>query len=937
MKKDNRVINGFSLLIISFVLILSSLFIYLEKIDSNISNYNSYQHNIERIAILDQKIENFFLQNYRYIDYDKINIITKEFDSIMEFFKKSSIEYEFGDDIYQTILNIDNLYRDKYNLIENFKTINSRLTSSIHYLYDLHRTIMQKESSIEGKELSNKILFQIGQLSMNIEIDRDLILANLEEFKKISQGRYSKYFYKQSVRFIKDSIYIKKKINSSSRDLIIDTILEVDKRLLKRYNDNLLKEKLITFIFFILAFIILLLLTISYKKILKNTKELLAFRYAVENSDNIVLITDVERKIEYVNDIFEKVTGYKRDEVLGKDPNILKSNLMSSEFYKNMNEILDSGKKWQGELINRKKDGSLLYEQASIVPLILHNKTVGFLAIKLDISEYIEQQNRLKRSSIVFENTKDGIIILDRDKNIININSALSNMSGYSKSDLIGKLINILNPSLDCEFNLDKLWTGKILLEKKDKTTLPVWLNITDVYDDNDKLINFIAIYTDLSEIIRTQERADFLKYHDSLTLLPNRSNFERELFNIFKENKNNIYIMLFGIDRFKLINDSLGHSVGDKLLINLSKIIQDILPKDTLFARWDNDRFILLLNMDRDSSTILAKDILKITNQPIVVGNHRLSITLSIGISNSSNDVEDSNTLIKNADIAMYSAKDRGRNRFEYYEKEIYLNIQSRLNIEQELENALERDEFVLNYQPQYDIKSKKIIAVETLIRWHSKKLGLISPVDFIYILEENGLIVDIGYWIFREACSAFMRWQKMGIKLDMIAINVSSIQFRERDFLERIIEIIEDVGISPKYIEIELTESYILDYSTSNLTILNSLRELGCSISIDDFGTGYSSMSYLKKLPIDTVKIDQSFISDLSTNRYDKTVSKAIIALAHSLDYRVVAEGIETIEQDKLLEEYNCDIGQGYLVSKPLEEDKLIEFILSHNSKKV
>jgi diguanylate cyclase (GGDEF)-like protein len=392
---------------------------------------------------------------------------------------------------------------------------------------------------------------------------------------------------------------------------------------------------------------------------------------------------------------------------------------------------------------------------------------------------------------------------------------------------------------------------------------------------------------------------------------------------------------MFLGLDRFKIINDSLGHAVGDNLLINVSKRLQEILPKNTLFARWDGDKFIILLNMNKEQSYTLAKHILEIINQPIFIGNQKLTVTLSIGISVCSNDIKNSSTLIKNADIAMYSAKDRGKNRFEYYDKKSYINIKSRLNIEQELQYGLEQNEFILNYQPQYDMKSKKVVSVEALIRWHSKKLGRVSPVDFIYIAEDTGFIVELGYYIFEEACKAYMRWLEVGIKLDMIAINVSSIQFREDDFLEKIKVIIDRVGISPNSIEIELTESYILEYSSSNISILNSLRELGCNISIDDFGTGYSSMSYLKELPVDTVKIDQSFISDLSTNKYDKTVSQAIIALAHSLDYKVVAEGIETVEQDKLLEEYNCDIGQGYLVSKPLEESKLIEFILSHNKK--
>ncbi len=931
-------IDRFLILIFSFAMTLSLLFLYLKRLDSNVQNYNIYQYNIQRVAILEQKTESLFLQTHSYLNYDDITNVTNEFRDIISFLKNSSIKSEFGDKIYQDILKLDISFQKKNQLVENFKTINSRLTSSIHYLYDLRKTIMEIEKDNKTKELLNQIFFEISQLSMGIDIGTKSILSSLEDLESISSGKFYRYFYKQSYRFIQDTITMREKLVLNKNIELMKYVYNIDRELLKVYNNNLLKERFITVIFFISAFIILFLLLLNYRKILKNTRELLAFRYAVENSDNVVVMTNIDREIEYVNDAFEESTGYTKDEIMGDNPSLLKSDLMPKEFYQDMNKKLDSGQKWQGEFINKRKDGSLLYEKASIVPIILQNKITGFLAIKLDITDYIKQQNRLKRSAIVFENTKDGILILNVNGEIISINSSLLNMSGYNKDELISQSIDILNPTLESYFDINNLWTGKIFIDKKDKTKLPVWLNITAVYDDHDVLINFIAIYTDMSEIIRTQEKADFLEYHDSLTLLPNRKNFERDIDNIFKKfykNNHELSMMFLGLDRFKIINESLGHSIGDSLLINISKRVQEILPQNTLFARWDGDKFVALLDMEKLQSKELAKDILEAVSKPIVIGKHTLSVTISIGISIYSDDIKESSTLIKNADIAMFSAKDKGKNRFEYYEKQIYLNIQSRLNIEQELKYALEKNELVLNFQPQYDIITKEIIAVETLVRWHNKKLGLVSPVDFIYIAEENGLIIDIGYYIFEEACKAYVRWQKIGINLDLIAINVSSIQFRHDGFLERVQKIIQKTGISPSSIEVELTESCIFEYSSSNISVLNSLRELGCYISIDDFGTGYASMSYLKELPIDTLKIDQSFIADLSNNSYDKTVSKAIIALAHSLNYRVIAEGIETQEQEDLLREYNCDVGQGYLVSKPLEESKLIEFILSHNKK--
>ena len=936
--KTKKHIDRFILLMSSFAIILLSLWGYLRSIDNDIKHYNSYQYNIQRLAILDYQIENFFLEIYSYVDYSNITDITQKFESIMTSFKSSPIKDEFGEDIYNDIIEIDKLFQNKQILVENFKSINSRLTNSIHYLYDLRKTIMKKEKDNQIKDLVSTIFFQIGQISMNIQIDTNIILSNLEDLELVAKGKYYKYFYNQIYIFIKDSTLLEEKLNQNSQIKLIKLIEKVNNNLLKRYNNNLYKEKIITFTFFILAFIILFLLLLNYKKVLKNSRELLAFRYAVENSDNIVLMTNKDRVIEYVNDAFENITGYSKEEVIGQKPNILKSDLMPVEIYQNMNKLLDNGQKWQGELINKSKDGSILYEQASIVPIVLEQETVGFLAIKLDITDYIEQQNRLKQSAIVFESTKDGILILDTNYKVISINNSLINMSGYNKYELLNNSISMLSSRLKNRLNIDKLWNAKTYIEKKDGTKLPVWLSITDVYDDNGKLINFIAIYTDLSEIIRTQKQADFLQYHDSLTLLPNRKNFERDIDNIFKEyikDREHLSIMFFGLDRFKSINDSLGSSVGDNLLISVSKKLQSMLPKDTYLARWHGDKFIALLEVDKQESGELAEEILKNISKPILIGKHRLSITMSIGISIYLDNITDADTLIKNADIAMNSAKDKGKNRFEYYEQQTYINIQSRLNIEQELKYAIEKNELVLNYQPQYNINNKQVVAVESLIRWHSKKLGVVSPVDFIYIAEDTGLIIDIGYYIFREACQAYMRWVKQGIELELIAINVSSIQFREDGFFNKIKNIIQEVGIPPSSVEIELTESYILEPSNSNLAVLNSFRKLGCKISIDDFGTGYSSMSYLKELPIDTLKIDQSFISDLSHNKYDKTVSKAIIALAHGLDYRVIAEGIETQEQEDLLKEYQCDVGQGYLISKPLEESKFIEFILSHNKK--
>jgi EAL domain-containing protein (putative c-di-GMP-specific phosphodiesterase class I) len=278
-----------------------------------------------------------------------------------------------------------------------------------------------------------------------------------------------------------------------------------------------------------------------------------------------------------------------------------------------------------------------------------------------------------------------------------------------------------------------------------------------------------------------------------------------------------------------------------------------------------------------------------------------------------------------------MYAAKESGKDTFQLYNTKLSLDVKDRLNIEQELSNALENREFYLYYQPQYDLQKGKIVGVEALLRWENKNLGFVSPNEFIEIAEETGTIVSIGYYVIEEACRAYMRWKELGYKLDTISVNVATIQFREDDFVDKVKDIFAKTGMNPSNVEVEITERFIMEFSIQKLSIIQELRDLGCHISIDDFGTGYSSMNYLKKLPLDTIKIDKSFIDDVPSNTHDIVVTKAIIALSKNLGYQVIAEGIETQEQEEFLKENGCDIGQGYYFAKPMSEDGLIEFFKS------
>lgn len=705
----------------------------------------------------------------------------------------------------------------------------------------------------------------------------------------------------------------------------------ISEKLLMEYQVKEAEQQWLVLIMSFISSLILLLLLLYNRKILRTARELRAFKYAVENSDNMVMMTNKNREITYVNDEFERVSGYTKEETIGAPANLLKSNLMPEEVYMDIRKRLDHNQKWQGEFINTKKDGSLLYEKASIVPMQIEGEILGYLSIKLDITKYVEQQQKLELSATVFENTKDGILILDQMGQIISANNALMNMSGYDLEELVGRTASLINPEII--INLDNIWRGRVILQKSDKTKVPVWLSVSPVYPKN-KMITLIAIYTDLSEVIRTQKQADFLQYHDRLTLLPNRLNIERAMELKCRQNqKENLGIMIIGIDKLSIINDSLGYAVGDSLLVTFSKLLYEVMPDDILLGRWDGNKFIVLLEMDEVEITLLVNHLLETIAEPLLISGHRLKLNINIGISLYSDEISDASSLINFADISMHHSRSLGSNQYQFYSKDISTNIQSRLTLENALQEAIEKGEFILYYQPQYDLSSKKVVGVETLIRWYNQELGWVSPDRFLFITEENGMIVDLGFYIFKEACKAYMRWVDLGLTLETIAINVSSQQLKDKHFFETIKEIIEEVKIPTTAIEIELTEGFLVENSYTNLSILNALRELGCKIAIDDFGTGYSSMSYLKELPIDIVKIDKSFIDEISSNRYDQTVSKVIVSLAHSLEYKVIAEGIETQEQEEILEEYGCDIGQGFFFSRPLDEENLIAFMKQRN----
>ncbi len=427
--------------------------------------------------------------------------------------------------------------------------------------------------------------------------------------------------------------------------------------------------------------------------------------------------------------------------------------------------------------------------------------------------------------------------------------------------------------------------------------------------------------------------KVDHIAYHDHLTGLSNRVALSRILehaINVAHRRHDLLGLLFIDLDRFKIVNDTLGHHVGDEMLKVVAKRLESVIRDADVLARVGGDEFIVLLEgmKHQDEAALVSEKILKSIKEQIHVDEYELNTTASIGIALYPDDGEDINSLIKNADSAMYLAKAEGKDSYRYYTKHLSDEVHERLTLEHYLRHALEKDEFSLVFQPQYDLATHKIIAAEALLRWDRHERDVITPNRFIPIAEDSGVILAIGEWVFINACKEFLKWRSLGLDIEQISINVSSVQFNQEDVVEHFKTMIEEVGIEAGSVELEITERYVMEHTKQNQDILDELRDIGFKISIDDFGTGYSSMSYLKTLPLDTIKIDKSFIDDIPHGPNDVAITKAILVLAKSLEYTVVAEGIENIDQEHFLKTHQCDIGQGYLFSRPLTPQAFIAF---------
>ena len=582
-------------------------------------------------------------------------------------------------------------------------------------------------------------------------------------------------------------------------------------------------------------------------------------------------------------------------------------------------------------------DGSLfgLIAYSDILASIEHAYVRELQSVLKQRDESLSLSSRhLRLAEKVFETTFEGIMVTNADSDIESINPAFTKITGYELNEVVGKKPDILSSGRhDPEF-YHKMraalaeggcWQGEIWNRRKNGEIYPEWLSISTVRNKEGDVTNYVAIFSDITERKASEEHVRYLAHHDALTGLPNRmmmmERLEHALAHAHRQNQM-LAVMFIDIDRFKSINDSLGHAQGDELLKIVAQRLTAGVREDDTVARLGGDEFIVILEVvaGLEDAVVVAEKLLNLMSQPVMLDRQNMVVTSSVGISIYPNDGDNADTLIKHADTAMYRAKEQGRNNYQFYTVDMNIRARERLTIESSLRYALERNEFQLYYQPQVDLRTRRITGMEALLRWQHPDHGLIQPSRFIPIAEETGLIIPIGEWALRTACFQNKAWQNAGLPCLHVAVNLSARQFKQANLLQMVKQALADSGLEPRYLELEITETIAMEHADETIDKLKALKAMGVTISMDDFGTGHSSLSYLKRFPIDTLKIDQSFVKDVLFDSQDAAIAAAITTMARGLKMKVVTEGVETQEQVGFLREHDRDEVQGYFFSLPL-----------------
>lgn len=598
------------------------------------------------------------------------------------------------------------------------------------------------------------------------------------------------------------------------------------------------------------------------------------------------------------------------------------------------------------EWVHSRADGTHFDAEVTLSRLSLQGRDM-IHCVWRDISDRKRAEEGLKLAGTVFTNSSEGILVTDAKTRIMSVNPAFTEITGYSAEEVVGRTPRILKSDHhEREFYAelwDQLsrtgrWQGEVWNRRKDGSAFIQWQTISAVKSAEGRLVNYVSVFTDITEMRRNEDRIRHLAYHDALTGLANRTLMLDRLnhgIGVSGRKGQKLAVMFLDLDRFKAVNDTLGHDVGDQLLRDAAERIMGRVRRTDTVARMGGDEFVIILEPAGSFEDVarVADEIGKALTIEVTRGGEQITVTSSIGIALFPDNGADSATLLKQADTAMYAAKAEGRNTYRFFNDDMTASTLARLRLERDLRDAIAKGEFELHYQPKVCLTDGVPCGFEALIRWR-KDGALVSPAAFIPVAEETGLIVALGEWVLAEVCRQIARWKREGVSHGPVSINVSPQQLAQGDFAMKVAEYARKCDISPSVLQIEVTESALMSDPQTAANVLGSLRALGATIAIDDFGTGYSSLAYLTKLPIDVIKIDRSFIFGLAEGQESFEIVNSIVALGRALNMSVVAEGVETTEQVDQLMRAACGVGQGYLFAKPMPDGAVCEWLKGQKS---
>lgn len=663
-------------------------------------------------------------------------------------------------------------------------------------------------------------------------------------------------------------------------------------------------------------------------------------------AEGIITINKVG-EVESFNSAAEHLFGYSAGEVIGNNVKMLMPDPYHSKHDGYLQQYLVTNKRQclgmgYREVEGRKKDGSTFAMELSISDVKIGEQQI-FVGMVKDITLRKEQQATTAKLSSALEQTADSIMIVDGTGIIEYVNAGFEQTTGFAREEAIGLSPNILKSGLQDDSFYKNLWgtilSGNVFREvlvnrRKDGEIYYEEKTISPLLDDSGSIIHFVSSGKDITERMQTQERLQYLVHHDVLTDLPNRLLFLERLSQAITQSRRSgkaVVLMFLDLDRFKVINDTLGHQMGDQLLKKLGQRLRKTIRDEDTVARLSGDEFAVLLRdvKESDEAALIARHLLEQVSKPFTIEGRELFLTTSIGISVFPDNGFDPAVMLKNADVAMYNAKTAGRNTYKFYNKKMNELADEWLTLENDLRRALQREEFCLHYQPQVLNTNRQVVGVEALLRWQHPERGLLTPETFISLLEDTGLIVPVGDWVLNKACEQLRNWHEEGINMPQVAVNIAPRQLMDQKFTEKVLKILAVNQLQPTSLELEITESTLMENTEQAVKTLQDLHTTGVSIAMDDFGTGYSSLRYLREFPLRTLKIDRAFVNSLPYSEDDCNLALAIITMGHGMKLKVIAEGVETEEQYNFLKELGCDLTQGFYFSRPLVEEQVANFI--------